>query len=158
MEIQEPQSVAVETPNGSPVRQLSVFLHNRVGSLMALVKLLGDHSIEVLGLSVQESSELTLARLLVSDPEQAEMLFMEKGIAHVIVRVAVVELVNESRNLCHCLATLLAAEVNIHFLYPLLTRPGRGGLIAIRCDDMDVCTSALHQAGFHLLMQEELSR
>ena len=47
-----------------PVRQLSVFLHNRVGALLSLVKKLNEHAIEVLGLSVQDSVELTLVRLV----------------------------------------------------------------------------------------------
>ena len=53
-------SDSTTTTRGTPVRQIAVFLHNRVGALMSLVKLLHDNSIEVLGLSVQESTELTM--------------------------------------------------------------------------------------------------
>jgi hypothetical protein len=148
----------VETPAGSQVQQLSVFLANRVGSLMSLVKLLRDHSIEVLGLSVQDSTELTLVRLVLSDPEGAQALFIEKGIAHTVVEVVVVELAGEERDMNHCLSVLLAAEVNIHFLYALLARPGHHPVMVVQCDDGEVCASSLHQAGFHVLMQEELSR
>jgi hypothetical protein len=151
-------SIQLETPSGSAVRQLSVFLVNRVGSLMSLVKLLREHAIEVVGLSVQDSTELTLVRLILSDPETASTLFIEKGIPHAVVNVVVIELVGEEHDLNHCLAVLLAAEVNIHFLYPLITRPGRYPLLTIQCDDGDVCAGALHTAGFHVLMQEELSR
>lgn len=146
------------TPSGSSVRQLSVFLVNRVGALMSLVKLLREYAIEVVGLSVQDSSELTLVRLIVSDPETASTLFIEKGIPHAVVGVVVIELAGEDHDLSRCLAVLLAAEVNIHFLYPLITRPGRYPLLTIQCDDGDLCADALHAAGFHVLMQEELSR
>lgn len=145
-------------PTGTSVRQLSVFLVNRVGSLMALVKLLREHLIEVIGLSVQDSSELTLVRLILSDPETASTLFIEKGIPHAVVGVVVIELAGEDHDLSHCLSVLLAAEVNIHFLYPLIARPGRYPLLTIQCDDGDICADALHVAGFHVLMQEELSR
>jgi len=151
-------SIDLTAPTGSSVRQLSVFLVNRVGSLMSLVKLLREYSIEVIGLSVQDSTELTLARLILSDPETASTLFIEKGIPHTVVGVVVVELVDEDHDLSHCLSVLLAAEVNIHFLYPLIARPGRYPLLTIHCDDGDICADALHVAGFHVLMQEELSR
>ena len=146
------------TPAGFEVQQLSVFLANRVGSLMSLVKLLRDHAIEVLGLSVQDSTELTLVRLIVTDPEGAQAVFMEKGIAHTVVKVVVVEMGGEERDLNHCLAVLLAAEVNIHFLYALLARSGRHALLALQCDDSEVCANALNHAGFRVVLQDELSR
>lgn len=149
---------AVSTPSGTQVTQLSVFLANRVGSLMSLVRLLRDHAIEVLGLSVQDSTELTLVRLVVSDAEGAQALFMEKGIAHTTVEIVVVELAGEERDLNHCLAVLLAAEVNIHFLYALLARPSHHPVLAVQCDDGEVCAEALHRAGFKVLAQEDLAR
>jgi hypothetical protein len=148
----------LETPACSQIQQLSVFLANRVGSLMSLVKLLRDHHIEVLGLSVQDSTELTLVRLVVTDPEGAQALFIEKGIAHTTVDVVVVELDEGGRDLNHCLSVLLAAEVNIHFLYALLARPGRNAVMVVQCDDGEVCATSLHESGFHVLAQEDLSR
>ena len=58
----------------SPVRQLSVFLHNRVGALLGLVRLMNEHSIEVLGLSLQDSADLTLVRMKLQrlDPQPVE--------------------------------------------------------------------------------------
>ena len=55
------------TQAASPVKQLTVFLHNRVGALLALVKLLHDNKVEVLGFSVQDAVEMTLVRLVVTD-------------------------------------------------------------------------------------------
>jgi len=147
------------TTSGTPVRQLSVFLHNRVGSLMALVKLLNENSIEVLGLSVQESTELTLARLVVSDPDTAETLFMEKGIPFDSTCVlTIVQLHPLEGTLVQCLAALLAAEINIHFSYPMLARPGIYPLLAIYLDEPELASEALTNAGFRVLLQEDLSR
>ena len=148
----------ITTPAGTPVKQVSVFLVNRVGALMSLVKLLQDHSIEVLGLSVQESTELTLLRLVLSDPEMATTLFMEKGIAHTSCTLTVVQLRPIVGTLTECLAALLAAELNIHFSYPLLVRPDDFPLLALNIEDPDLAAGALHSAGFRVLMQEDLSR
>lgn len=146
------------TPAGTPVRQLSVFLHNRVGALMSLVKLLTEHRIEVLGFSLQDTTELALVRLVPSDPESAEMLFIEKGIPHIVFPVTVVELNETEKNLSHALSALLAAEINIDFSYPLFVRPSQRPLLVLHLDSPDVGTEVLTKAGFKVLMQEDLSR
>lgn len=69
--------------HGPPVIQFSVMLQNRVGALAALVKMLRSTAIEVLGLSVQDARDATIARIVVSDPETTEQLFLEIGRAHV---------------------------------------------------------------------------
>jgi len=149
---------AAATPTGAPVRQLSVFLHNRVGALMALVKLLSEHHVEVLGLSLQDTTELALVRLVPSDPETAEMLFIEKGIPHAVCPVTVVELKEPGKTLPQALAALLTAEIDIHFSYPLLVRPGLHPLLVLHLDAPELAAEVLSAAGFKVLMQEDLSR
>ena len=152
------ESTEAPTTSGTPVRQFSVFLLNRVGALMALVKLLNDNSIEVLGLSVQESTELTVARIVVNDPDAVEPLFMEKGIPYASCVLTVVQLHPLEGTLVHCLATLLEAEINIRFSYPLLVRPDVYPLLALYLDEPDLGTEALTNAGFRVMLQEDLSR
>jgi hypothetical protein len=149
---------AIENPAGTPVRQLSVFLHNRVGALMSLVKLLSEHHIEVLGLSLQDTTELALVRLVVSDPETTEMLFIEKGIPHVVFRVTVVELRETEHSLIKALSSLLSAEINIDFSYALFVRPAQNPVFVLHLDSPDVGAEVLSSAGFKVLTQEDLSR
>src|SRR6478752_7951283 len=66
--------------HGVPVRQFSVLLQNRAGALAAMVKLLRTNRIEVIGLSMQDSRDATVARLVASDPDATAQSFMEKGI------------------------------------------------------------------------------
>lgn len=144
--------------NGTAIRQLSVFLHNRVGTLNALVRLLHENTIEVLGLSVQESTELTIVRLILTDPELAETVFMERGIPHASSDVVVVELASADDSLRKCLATLLAAEINVRLSYPLLIQTGLHPRLVLHLDDADLGMDALERAGFRVLRQEDLSR
>ena len=142
----------------SPVRQLSVFLHNQVGALLSLVKLLNENSIEVLGLSVQDSAELTLVRLIVTDPDTAKDVFDKEGLSCVSKVVIVVELHEGANDLCKVLAALLAAEINIHHSYSLMTHPGQKAHLALYVDDPEVGSEALNHGGFTLLTQGDLSR
>jgi hypothetical protein len=151
-------SELLETLTPHPVKQLSVFLQNRVGALMSLVRLLKDRKIEVLGLSLQESTELTLVRFVLSDPEGAETLFMERGIPHVVSTLVVVELREGDHDLAHVLSTLLAAEVNIHVSYGILTRPSHYPLLALHVDDDDIARDVLNHSGFKVMTQGDLSR
>jgi hypothetical protein len=159
MTTSKPQSHSeTTTPAGTPVKQLSVFLHNRVGALMSLVKLLSEHHIEVLGLSLQDTTELALVRLVVSDPETTEMLFIEKGIPHVVFRVTVVELRETEHSLIKALSSLLSAEINIDFSYALFVRPAQNPVFVLHLDSPDVGAEVLSSAGFKVLTQEDLSR
>lgn len=144
--------------HGDPVRQFSVMLPNRVGALAALVKLLRASAIEVIGLSVQDSRDATVARLVVSDPDTAEHLFMEKGIPHASCELVVVSLRESGPGLLQCLDTLMIAETNIDFAYALLPSPGGHSMLALHVEDYEFAVAILHQSGFKLMYQEDLSR
>ncbi|CAN5129184.1 ACT domain-containing protein [soil metagenome] len=153
---QEPTS-EIATARGETVRQFSVFLENRAGALLGVVRLINESLAEVLGVSVQDSVDGTVVRLVVSDPDTVETLFMEKGIAYSNVDVVVVEL-REAADFGACLAELLVAETNTHFCYPLLCRPNDRPVLAFCLEDNDFGISVLNQGGFKLLCQGDLSR
>ncbi len=144
--------------NGSPVRQFSVMLPNRAGALASLVKLLRTLAIDVIGLSVQDSRDATVARLVVSDPDAAEAIFCEKGIPHTSCELVVVALKEAGPGLLQCLDILMVAETNIDFAYALL--PGSKGLslLAMHVEDYEFATSVLNRSGFRLMYEEDLLR
>jgi len=143
---------------GAPVRQFSVMLPNRSGALAALVRLLRQAAVEVIGLSMQDSRDVTIARLVTSDPEQTSAVFLEKGIPHTECEMLVVALRESGPGLLQCLEVLMAAEVNIDFAYALLTTAGGQPLLGLRVEDFSFTASLLHTSGFKLLYQEDLSR
>ncbi len=144
--------------HGAPVRQFAVMLPNRSGALASLVKLLRVSAVEVLGLSVQDSRDVTIARLITSDPDATSAVFIEKGIPHTECEMLVVALRESGPGLLKCLETLMAAEVNLDFAYALLATPGEQRLLALRVEDFRFAASLLHTSGFKLLYQEDLSR
>ncbi|HSP41947.1 MAG TPA: hypothetical protein VLO11_03670 [Luteolibacter sp.] len=144
--------------HGEPVRQFAIMLPNRVGALAAMVKLLRGSAIEVIGLSVQDSRDATVARLVVSDPDSAERLFMEKGIPHTTCEIVVVALRESGPGLLQCLDTLMIAETNIDFAYALMPCPEGNSLLAMHVEDYEFAVAILHQSGFKLMYQDDLSR
>ena len=146
------------TTSSFPVQQFSIMLENRVGALASLVRLLNDNLIDVLGLSVQDSYDVTVVRMVVSDSETAETLFIEKGISFGACDLVVVEMRNGPSELGRCLRELLDAETNIHFCYPLMTQANNTSTIALRLDDTEFGISALQNCGFKILFQNDLAR
>ena len=144
--------------HGAPVRQFSILLPNRVGALAALVKLLRASAIEVIGLSVQDSRDATVARIVVSDPESTEQLFMEKGIPHTECELVVVAMRESGPGLLQCLDTLMIAETNIDFAYALMPCPEGQSMLAMHVEDYEFAVAVLHQSGFMLMYQDDLSR
>ena len=147
-----------ETVNGSPVRQIAVFLPNRPGAFVSILDMLRGSHVVVLGLSVQDSIDNTVVRLVVSDPDTVETLFMEKGIPFNSTELVVVELRDGAEQMPDCMRTLLKAETNIHFIYPLLSQPNGSSALALCVEDNDFGQSVLSKAGYKVLRQEDLSR
>jgi hypothetical protein len=142
---------------GPRVLQFSVFLKNKVGALLEVVRLLNHHTLDVVGLSVQDSTDSSIVRIVVSDPE-AVQLFKENDIPFGVCEMVVVEMEEVATDLAKMLASLLAAEVNIFFSYPLLTRPNGKAALALHVEDHECASSVLAGDGFKLLSQADISR
>jgi hypothetical protein len=148
----------IESATRASVRQLSVFLLNRAGALFGMVKLLQDCGIHVLGLTVQDAVDVSVARLITSDPDGAETLFIERGIPFGSCEMLVLELPEGVEDLNRSLHSLLTGETNIHFLYALLVRPYGKPTMALHVEDIDVAVNVLTAQGLRILTQADLSR
>jgi hypothetical protein len=143
---------------GPLVRQFSVFLPNKVGALLEIMKLLNAHDTHVVALSVSESTDSAIARVMVSDPQRVEELFHEHDVPFGVCEVVVVEMREVATQLPQLFAALLMAEVNVHFTYPLLTRPHGLAALALHVDDSECASSVLLGQGFKMLSQADISR
>ena len=153
-----PTELSTTIEHGAPVRQFSVMLPNRSGALASLIKLLRAASVDVIGLSVQDSRDATVARLVVTDPDAAAAVFMEKGIPHTDCELIVVAMREACSGLLQCLEILKVAETNVDFAYALLPSIKGQSLLALHVEDYEFAVSILHQSGFKILYQEDLSR
>src|SRR5579862_1841965 len=147
-----------ERLDGPRVQQFSVFLKNKVGALLEIVKLLNEHNVHVLALNVQDSADSAIVRIVVSDPERVQDLFGIHDIPFAMCDFVVVELKEGATELGKLLAALLMAEVNIHGSYSLLTRPRGNAALALHVEDNDCATAVLRSHGFRVLSQTDISR
>ncbi len=144
--------------DGSRVTQFSIFLPNKVGELLDVVRLLNERDVHVLALAVQDSADTAIVRIVVSDPETVQDLFAEHQVAFALCDLVVVELPNGASELGRLLAALLAAECNIFGSYALLTQPRGKAALALHVEDNECATAVLNAHQFTILGQSDISR
>ena len=140
------------------VRQFSVMMPNRVGAFSSLSNLMSRREIEVIGLSVQDSCDATVARLVVNDPDSAEELFMEQGIAYTLSELVVVKMKESGADLKKCLNVLYEAETNLDYAFSLMVQHQGHSLLAMFLEDCEFGASVLNQAGLTVVYEDELLR
>jgi len=138
------------------VDQLSVFMDNRVGQLLRLTKLLEKTDIRILALSVVNFMDCAIVRMIVDDPDAAAERLQDGGFALSQNEIIVVQLPSGKRALLQTSATLLRAEVNVAYTYPLLSRPGGRPAMAVQTDSLEMAARVLHEEGFTVLDQSDL--
>ncbi len=153
----EPTATA-EKLGGPRVTQFSIFLANRVGALLHVVKLLNELHVHVLAINVQDSADTAIVRIVVSDPESVQSLFLDHGVPFSVCELVVVELKEGATELGRLLAALLAAECNIFGSYALLTRPRGRTALALHVEDNECAVSVLQSHQFVILGQSDISR
>ncbi|MDR1279651.1 MAG: acetolactate synthase [Opitutaceae bacterium] len=140
-----------------PVKQFSVFAENRVGRLYDLTTLLKDNNVHVIAVTVLDTTDSSILRLIVDDPDKAREQMINNDFPYTECTVLAVEIDDESA-LKGVLAALLEAEINIHYVYSFIKRPeGKTGLV-LNIEDMDVAVQALCTRGFRILSQGDISR
>ena len=147
-----------EKLGGPRVTQFSVFLPNKVGALLHIVRLLNEHHVDVLAVNVQDSADSAIVRIVVSDPETVQTSFLERAVAFSVCELVIVELREGANELGRLLAALLAAECNIFGSYALLTRPRGRTALALHVEDNECAVSVLQSEQFTILGQSDISR
>lgn len=138
------------------VRQYTVFLENKVGRLQSLVRALEQGSGKIVAMSIHESADSALIRLICSDPDESRDILKYAGFAFSESELLVVELPKRSKQpLIDICSALLAAEINIHYAYPLLLRP-RAPSLALHVDDSTLAARLLIKKGFILIGESDL--
>ena len=153
--------VPAETMQGysvPSVRQFSVFLENRVGRLLDLLRHFDDAShVHVVGLNVIDSSDHAVIRMIPDNSDAARALLKELGIAFSEIDV-IVTVIDESHSLADLCLYLLGAELNISFIYSLIRQSPIGdSTIAVAIDDLTLGGQLLLRKGFNLLGEGDLN-
>jgi hypothetical protein len=117
------------------VKQLSVFVENREGRLDEVLEVLKNENINIVSLSLADTSDYGMLRLVVSDPEKGKTALKEKGFSAMLTDILVVKLAHQVGQLQKILAIICKQGINIEYMYALSTGTDDAS-IAMKCSDM----------------------
>jgi hypothetical protein len=137
------------------VCQFSLFLPNRVGQLNELLGVLETEEVELAGLSVVDSSEWSVVRMIFTDPGKAREILRRHRTAFTECQVLAVVL-EEPSTLGEVCKALVSAELNLHFAYPLLILREGHPVMVLHVDDFVLATGLLAKHGYTLIDHEDL--
>lgn len=156
-DILPPQTQAGAGFESTRVRQFTIFLDNRVGRLGMLVRALEEGDSKIAAVSIEESADSALVRLICSAPDHSRDLLQEAGFAFGESDLLAVELPRRTRQpLLAICSALLTAEINIHYAYPLLRRPNGFPALALYVEDPTLAAQILIRKGFTLIGESDL--
>lgn len=138
------------------LRQFIVSMENKVGELHDLLRRIESDNMRVLALSVVDSHDFAVARVIVSEYERGLELLKLSGLNFYESDLVGVELPDTSQPHLSVCTALLSAEVNIHYTYPLLYRHNGRGAIALAVDNTDGAIAALNEAGLNVITETNL--
>jgi len=142
--------------NYPAIRQFTVFLENRVGQLLEVVRRFEGSGVRIVALSIADSSECAFVRFLLSHPEQGREILERAGLAIIESDLIGVEIPDGDQPLLQICTALLQAEVNIVQAYPLLIRPRGRAAVALMVDNIDLAQETLASKNFVMVTEADL--
>ena len=140
------------------VKQLSVFLENRPGRLETVAQLLGDANISILALSVADTKDFGILRLLVDKTELAGKVLCDNGILCQNSNVTAVEIGSAPGSLARVLAIFKEANVNLEYMYTMAEPIGEHPIMIFRFDNHEAALAILAKNNIHVLSEDELPK
>ena len=138
------------------IHQISVFLENRTGQLAEIAKLLAENHVDIRALSIAETSDYGLARMIVDDAHKASAVLLAHGDILSMTPVWAVEVPDRPAGLSELLCTLAQAQVDIAYMYSLFTHKDGQAYMVLRISNEDTFTKAMAEHDIKIVGMEDL--
>jgi hypothetical protein len=138
------------------LRQFGIVMENRVGTLHELLRHIERHDLRVMALTIVDSVDFSIARLILDNYERALELFQLSNFKFFETDLIGVELTNDPQPYVRICIALLQAELNIHYTYPLLYRGKGRGAIVLYVDDIETGIKTLVDKGHRIITENDL--
>lgn len=138
------------------VEQISVFLENRAGRLAEVTKVLSENNINIRALSLADTSDFGILRLIVTDNQKAKEVLKANGFTVGRTDVLAAEVGDRPGGLHAILEMLNAGEVNVEYMYAFVTQSGQNAILIFRFDRTDQAIEVLKKNNIRILSGDEL--
>lgn len=138
------------------VEQIAVFLENKSGRLAEITARLAAENINIRALSVADTADFGILRLIVDNVEKAKTTLKENGFTVGITNVIAVEVADKTGGLAGVLKTIEEEKLNVEYMYAFVNKSGENAVLIFRFDDMDKAIEALQRTGYTILSGEQI--
>lgn len=137
------------------IKQLSVFIENREGRLQEVLEILKQSDVNIISLSLADTADYGLLRLIVSSPEVGKNALSENGFSAMLTDVIAIKLSHRVGKLQELLSAICKASINIEYMYALSTGKDDASIV-LKTSDIDKATKILQEEGITVVTTEEI--
>jgi len=138
------------------LKQISVFLENRKGRLWEALDALAKAEINIRALSIADTSEFGILRLIVPDPDRAMKILVKGSFTVRENNVVAIEVGDRPGGLANALKVLSDADINVEYLYAFVQKSGEKAVVVLRTENTDAGIKALKAGGISILSAEQV--
>ncbi len=135
------------------IKQLSVFIENREGSLAEVASILAKNNINIVSMSLADTSDYGMLRMIVSEHDKAKAILREANFSAMITEVIAIKLPNEMGTLSKLLECFSSNNVSIEYMYALAT--SKNASIVMKISDIEKGCKLIQDAGYELICTDE---
>lgn len=140
------------------IKQLTIFVENKQGALVSITDTLADNNVNIRALSIAETEDFGILRLIVNNEEAAEKTLKDAGYLIKITDVVGVKIGDAPGKLSQALSVLDKAGINTEYLYAFMARTEKHAYVVLRVEDIATAEKALEDAGFHLITEADICK
>lgn len=140
------------------IKQLTVFVENKQGALVSITETLAAHEINIRALSIAETEDFGILRLIVNDEATAEKILTAEGHLIKVTDVVGVKIGDAPGKLSEALDVLDKANINMEYLYAFMARTEKHAYVVLRVENNSLAETALEVAGFHLITDADINK
>ena len=140
------------------IKQLTVFIQNKKGTVVSVTDILSKKNINLRALSIAETGDFGILRVIVNDNAAAEQALAEGGYLIKTIDVVGVKIGDEPGRLTAALNILDKADINVEYLYAFMARTEKHAYVVLRVENNEAAEAALAAAGFKLITEADVAK
>ena len=140
------------------IKQLTVFVQNKKGTLVSLTETLSKNNVNLRALSIAETQDFGILRLIVNDEKTAERVLSENGYVMKVIDVVGVKIADDPGKLTEALDVLDKADINVEYLYAFMARTEKHAYVVLRVEDNASAEAVLVNAGFKMITEADINK
>lgn len=140
------------------IKQLTVFVQNKKGTVVSVTDILSKNKINLRALSIAETQEFGILRMIVNNEKTAEAVLAENGYLIKVIEVVGVKIGDEPGKLTEVLSVLDQANINVEYLYAFMARTEKHAYVVLRVEDNEIAESVLKGAGIEMISEADINK